>query len=364
MKLFLKILKSVAVGLLAVIVLIVCIILIARLVKSVKSKIKTDSGICENQYVKLGGIEQFIQIRGEDVNNQVIIFLHGGPGNTMTPTAYSYQLELESEYTFVNWDQRGSGRTYYKNPNLDVKTELSTEILVNDLNDLVDYINEKLNKDKVIIMGHSWGSLIGSEYIIQHPEKVSRYIGIGQVVSLKDGYVYSAKEAIKKANEAGDDSTEKRLKIATEVFENTSTLKEFDFNNFMKMQQYSMKYNSYEGEISTPKMLWRIITSPHLTLEDIKWFFKSSNPDNLIKLQEPLLQDCFFCLNLNDFGNKYEVPVNYITGECDVSTPAELLKPYYNNMEAPEKTLTIIPNTGHLPFIDNPKEFAKVLRGL
>ncbi|MGL5380242.1 alpha/beta fold hydrolase [Clostridium sp.] len=362
MKVLFKILKYIGLGLGVLIIVIISITLIKRLIKSSQIKINTVNGIDKGEYVNLGGIEQYVQIRGEDSSNPFVIFLHGGPGNTMTPTAFDYQRYLQSEYTFVNWDQRGCGRTYYNNEDLDVKTELSMDILLNDLDNLVDYIRNKFNKDKVIIMGHSWGALLGSKYILDHPEKVSNYIGVGQVVSLKDGYIYSADQAIIKANENGDKEIANKLQNVKNIFENTSKVEEFDFNNFVQMQQYTMKYNRYKGELSTFKMISTILTSPYLSIKDLQWFFKSNNPDTLLKLQEPLLQKCFFELGINDFGNKYEVPVNYITGEYDVSTPVGILEPYYNAVEAPEKSLTIIPNAGHLVFMENPEEFHIVFR--
>ncbi|MGL5676559.1 MAG: alpha/beta fold hydrolase [Cellulosilyticaceae bacterium] len=351
-------------GIMLVLTCILCIVLIRRCIKAEQIKIKTPNGIQEKVYVNLGGIEQYIQIRGEDKSNPVIIFLHGGPGNTISHLAYYYQPYLEANYTIVNWDQRGSGRTYYRNEDLDVKTQLSTEILLEDLDDLVDYTRETLGQEKVIIMGHSWGTLLGSKYVLAHPEKVESYIGIGQAVSLKEGYLYSSYEAIKKAEAQGDTKVAQALAEATERFANTHTLEDFDFNDFIKMQQYSMKYNAYDGAVSTFEMIDMLLTSPELSWEDIKWFFKTSDYSQVLAMQGPLVSDCFFGFNIYDIGSHYEVPVHYITGTCDVSTPADLTEAYYETVVAPHKSMTQVPDAGHLIFFDDPQGFSEVVKQL
>ena len=110
-------------------------------------------------------------------------------------------MPLEEDYTFVSWDQRGCGRTYYANPDMDMKTQLSKEILLKDLDDLVDYLRSRFNADKVILFGHPWGTELGSEYVQKHPEKVKAYLGVGQTVEGFGGYYLAAKEALRLANE-------------------------------------------------------------------------------------------------------------------------------------------------------------------
>ncbi len=95
--------------------LFVLIIVGFRVYHSLKSRISTENGIQESSYVEISGIEQYLQIRGKDVNNPVILWLHGGPGFPLTYLDYYYQTDLEADYTVVCWEQRGCGRTRYKN---------------------------------------------------------------------------------------------------------------------------------------------------------------------------------------------------------------------------------------------------------
>ena len=118
------------------------------------------------------------------MSNPVIIYLHGGPGSPDSAMTYKFTNELIDDYTVVCWDQRGCGRTYVKNKDIDEKNETVTfDQALSDLDVLTGYIKDRFGKDKIIIMGHSYGSILGSTYTYEHPENVAAYIGIGQFVN-------------------------------------------------------------------------------------------------------------------------------------------------------------------------------------
>ena len=150
-------------------------------------RILSPQGIDEKIYVNINGQEQYVFIRGMDVNNPIILNLHGGPANPDAFFTYEFAKEIIDEFTYVSWDQRGCGRTYYKNKRIDPQNESANfEQAIKDVDELVKYLCIRLKKDKVIIMGHSYGSLLGEHYVLKYPERVERYIGIGQSVSIKD----------------------------------------------------------------------------------------------------------------------------------------------------------------------------------
>lgn len=129
-------------------------------------------GVNEEGYVKISGIEQWVTIKGEDCRNPVILFVHGGPGNPMTPYANSPYRPWEKEFTFVNWDQRGAGQTYARNP-VDPETEehiLSVEGLAADGAEVAAFAARHLNARKLILFGGSWGSALGFDSI-RAPQK-------------------------------------------------------------------------------------------------------------------------------------------------------------------------------------------------
>ena len=141
------------------------------------------NGIDEAQYIMLGGQEQYILMRGENVNNPVIIYLHGGPSSPDGYVTYGFSDYLVDDYTVISWDQRGCGRTYIHNRNVDVNNDTASfEQALVDLDQLVDYARTRFHQDKVIILGHSYGTILGSVYSHKYPEKVDTYIGAAQVI--------------------------------------------------------------------------------------------------------------------------------------------------------------------------------------
>ena len=155
--------------------------------KKKRYKISTPNGVDEKTYVNINGQEQYVFIRGNDVNNSMILNLHGGPANPDAFFTYEFAKEIVDDFTYVSWDQRGCGRTYYKNKSTDPENKTADfEQAIEDVDALVNYLCDRFKKDKVFLMGHSYGSLLGVNYVSKHPEKVESYIGIGQSVSIAE----------------------------------------------------------------------------------------------------------------------------------------------------------------------------------
>jgi len=167
-----RILKGIGKGLGWVLLTACFVIMAGRNIKYFEHFRLIENGIDEEGYVALGGQHQYVTVRGMNRNNPVIIFLHGGPGAGLTCLNYIFSDPLTSEYTFVGWDQRGCGRTYLNNISVDPDNDTVTfDQLQKDLDELVDHAREKFGQDKVILMGHSWGTVVGSVYAQEHPEK-------------------------------------------------------------------------------------------------------------------------------------------------------------------------------------------------
>src|ERR1700744_3292143 len=75
-------------------------------------RIVSPRGIEELSAVNINGIPQYLGIRGKDTRNPILLFIHGGPASPELPFAYTFQAPLEDYFTVVEWDQRGTGKTY------------------------------------------------------------------------------------------------------------------------------------------------------------------------------------------------------------------------------------------------------------
>lgn len=348
------ILKWVGISVLALIIAAVLFVCIVRSVTYFSNHITTPNGVDEGIYVTLGGQEQYLLIRGENTENPVMIWLHGGPSSPDAFTNYTFQKHLVDEYTVVNWDQRGCGRTYYKNKDFDPHNETASfEQAQIDLDELIDYLTDRFNTDKVIIVGHSYGTMLGSKYTLTHPDKVAAYIGVGQFVDIESD-IYSYEDALDKAKAKGDDTT--TLEEAYRKYSQDMTL-----TNMMNLRGVVSKYHHAEKEANT---IWLGIASPYMGINDLRWFFKQTGDfGEYVELNQQLF-DYIMEADVRDYGLEYQVPVGFISGAEDWTTPVKYSEDYYNLISAPSKDITLIAGCGHSPHYDSPEEFSKVLEDM
>ena len=321
-----------------------------RFINAKKNHISQPNGIQENIYVEIGGIEQYLQIRGEDKDNPVILWLHGGPGFPLTYLSSYYQKDLEANYTIACWEQRGCGRTYYQNSE---NGELTIERLVADMDELVNYLCERFQRDKIIIMGQSWGTVLGMEYLNENPQKVAAYIGIGQVTDFKQGKIHAAQIAIQKSS----DKDTLLLENYIQSFQKTGCIDELNVKELEQMILLSLKYLKGSGELSPMKQMYIAVTSPEFSWNDLKWFLTASNSENIINCQQELVEYMYFDFNVEKVSDEYSMPICFIQGETDWITPTDMAKSYYDNISANSKKFVVIDNAGHTPFMDNPEQF-------
>src|SRR6266567_5166544 len=165
--------------------------------------ITAPNGIDEATYVEIGGIEQWITIRGEDRNNPVLLFLHGGPGDATNPWGYAAFRSWLKYFTVVQWDQRGSGRTFGRNGAASAST-ITVERMVQDGVELAELLSKRLQKDKIVLVGHSWGSILGVFMVKARPELFYAFVGTGQVADPTRNYAVAYAALVERASREGD----------------------------------------------------------------------------------------------------------------------------------------------------------------
>ncbi|MGB5698565.1 alpha/beta fold hydrolase, partial [Muriicola sp.] len=121
----------------------------------------------EKTFVELGGEEQYVEMTGASDQLPVLLFLHGGPGWPQTPHLRYFNADLTEEMILVSWDQAGCGLSYQRNPN---PKNLSIESLVSDAHELTLYLKKRFNKEKIVLLGFSYGSVIGLKLAEKYPE--------------------------------------------------------------------------------------------------------------------------------------------------------------------------------------------------
>lgn len=309
-------------------------------------KNKTNRLINIEEYVSINGINQYLFHSGTKYDNPVMVFLHGGPGSAESLFAHIFQEKWEEIFTVVHWDQRGTGKTLTKNPD----KYPTIDLMLKDLFEIIQYLKGKYKKQKVIILGHSWGSVLGSTFIKRYPEEVAYYIGVGQVVSMLEnervGYEKvkemilqaSDKKSLKKLEDIGDYPGDK--------FDNKAMKK------CGKIRGLQGKYNlAAKVDFSMVKGIFR---SPIFKLSDIPAMIKG------LRANEKII-DFLGAFDLMSESAEYKVPIYYILGGNDWQTPYVIAQKYFETINAPYKKFYLIPNAGHMTMLDQPKLFFDVL---
>ncbi len=330
-----------------------------RNINQFKHALRYQGGVYEQTYVRLTDQEEYIAIAGESVNNPVIISLHGGPSAPTTYIDYCWQDHLTDQYTVISWDERGCGRSYYHNAAVDPdNATLSFEAQLADLDALVDYACDRFGREQVIIMGHSYGSMLGSRYVLSHPDKVSAYIGIGQCVNERGyaGEIYSYEDALAIARTNGDDTTE--MEASYEKF-----IADMSLTNLLELRAKVEPY--HPQTVTTDVSTMAALTSPITGVDDMRWYMLEISTlmgntgfEQLIKAVDDELMD----FNALETADAYQMPVFLISGSCDWICPVGLVEEYIDTITAPRKEIFLMDGCGHSPQGQLPEEFCRAVK--
>jgi pimeloyl-ACP methyl ester carboxylesterase len=271
-------------------------------------------GINEGKYVTIGGIEQWVEIRGQNLENPVLLFVHGGAG-APSRAALPSLLSWEKNFTVVYWDQRGAGRTFAKTGK-DIAPTLSIDRMTQDGLEVAAYLRTRLHKDKIIVLGHSWGSILGIHMIKKRSDLFAAYIGTGQVGNMREGLKARRLYLLERARAAGD----------TEAVQKLESIAQPD-----QRRGYFQAINSLGGKYDDERPKMRRIYSPDFTLADVYYLYAG------MAFSRRVLSQAIGAADLPTYATQFDVPVFFFEGENDYVTPASSAKEYFDAIKAPHK---------------------------
>lgn len=298
------------------------------------------TGIEESMYVPLGGVGQWIQIRGDDRKNPVLLFLHGGPGVTLTPVS-SLLRPWEKYFTVVMWDQRDAGKTFVRNGAV---SEMSLPRVSLDGIELAQFLRRHLGKRKIILVGVSWGTMVGVRMVHDQPDLFSAYVGTGQVVSIPEKEPFDYAQTMERLVAAHDDEGVNELKAA-------GTPPYRSFHELMTERSLSDRTELPSERGILNKMLPIALVAPGWSLWDLYESLQSSNS------AEAATFDAEASYDARKLGPDFSVPFFVFNGAEDHITPADFARRYVDFIHAPVKEFVALKGLGHDAIIINPDLF-------
>lgn len=303
----------------------------------------SSTAIDETSFVSIGGIDQWISIKGENRDNPVLLVVHGGPGESQWPVADKY-VRWEKAFTVVLWDQRGAGHTYgrygAKTPNF------TLDRIARDGTEVAEYLCRTLEKKKIIVLGHSWGSIVATEMVQLRPELFAAYVGTGQVASWNAIVNMQFDLALAKLRNDGDAAAIKQLETTGRP-DPSDAKQAFSVNIWPVMAQadkawiQALRAQASELKARYPK-----------EFQDFEDGFKFS-AEHALPYQMKV--------DLPRTASKVDTAFFVIQGQDDVVTPTKAAVAYFHEVTAPNKKLLLIPDAGHFAFMTATDEFLAAL---
>lgn len=308
--------------------------------------ILTPKGISEAGFVKIGGIEQWVQIRGQNRENPVLLCVHGGPGGTWIPVTRLF-IPWEKDFTVVQWDQRGAGKTL-GSTGASIAETMSVDRMAQDGIEVAEYLRTHLHKDKVILLGHSWGSILGVYMVKRRPDLFYAFVGTGQASDLPRSMEMDYSLLLEQSKAANDQRTHQALmQIGPPPFDNPQKIRIF-FRSIDKYQPPSdqVAMEAMKQSLTSP--------APNYSLLDEINKFRGFISIPTLRLYNEMLST-----QLSSLGPDFEIPIFIFHGTDDPVTPVSLAVGFFKSINAPKKELVLLKGGGHFAVFSMGDRFLK-----
>jgi pimeloyl-ACP methyl ester carboxylesterase len=313
-------------------------------------RIGSPNGVDDALFVEIGGAPQWVTIRGQDRGNPVILVLHGGPGSAMAGLAPAF-VPWERDFTVVQWDQPGAGRTF-RAAGRTIAPDLTIDSMVADGIELTQWLRGRLGKDKIVLLGWSWGTILGVQMAKARPDLFVAYVGTGQVVAMEEGEALAYANVLARARERDAGAAISELvALGPPPY---AGLQEIATQRKWATQFETGR--SLEASFVLPQLF-----APRTQLADIYDLAAATAAAGQhfvgADMKGPMTQ-----IDLRKVGPDFALPVFVIQGTADDFTPAELSRAWLDSLSAPQKEFIPIENAGHFALTSHGEEFLQALR--
>jgi pimeloyl-ACP methyl ester carboxylesterase len=309
--------------------------------------IRSPAGIDEAQFISINGVDQWITIRGQDRSKPVVLVLHGGPGQAQSHLIQRMS-SMEKDFIVVQWDQRGAGKTLAKaggtvDPALDLATMVSDGLAV------TDHLRRRLRRDRIVLLGFSWGSRLGVEMAQAKPQAFSAYVGTGQQgvgsQAQLDAWIYG--HLLERAKAAADAKGLADL-IAVGA-------PPWDAKAGQAAYRASAPFRA--PDIPFAESARAALTAPNWELADAQALARGRGAYKGTQLEREIA-----AFEPSRFGLALDMPVIVIEGAEDLTTPAPFAEAWLRRLKAPRKAFVTIPDAGHQVLMTHNAAFTAALK--
>jgi proline iminopeptidase len=314
-------------------------------------RIVTPDGIQESFIATLGGAREYVSVRGAHRRNPILLFVHGGPAAPELPISWSFQRPWEDFFTVVEWDQRATGRSFELEDPKTIGATLTPDRYRDDAIALIELLRKRYGKEKIFLLGHSWGSALGLSVAIKRPDLLYAYVGMGQAIDFQQNEKASYAAVLEQARRAGNAQAVKELE----------TIAPYPPPGPLDLAKTAVerKWSVYFGGLAAGRKdgdfyfhLGRL--SPEYGEADRKAWDAGS--DFTMARMWPQLAHLSFA-----DVHKLRTPVILFLGRHDTTTPPEIAAAWLARLAAPHKALVWFDDSAHLPMIEEPGRMLQAL---
>ena len=316
----------------------------ARAIVADLGKVVTPNGVQETFEITLGGARQVVNVRGSDKGNPILLFVHGGPGAVEMPIAWTFQRPWEDFFTVVQWDQRGAGRSYPLNDPNTLAPTMTPERYRDDAIELIEALKARYGKRKVVLVGHSWGSIVGLSVALRRPDLLYAYVGMGQAIGFLEGERVGMNWTLAEARKRGDTEAVKAVEALAPYPESGP----FVIDKADGWRKYAISYGGLVANRPDAQFYFDVTKlSPEYTPADRKAWGQGSELS--VNTLWPRLRDVTF-----ENVRKIDVPTFFFLGRHDYVVPFPIAARWIDQVKAPKKATVWFENSGHLMMVEEP----------
>jgi pimeloyl-ACP methyl ester carboxylesterase len=308
-------------------------------------KVVSANGIDEAKAVEIGGIKQWIRVRGRDRRNPILLVIHGGPAAPDLPNSYLFERGWEDYFTVVEWDQRGAGKTFELNDPKAVEPTIRAERMIQDAEELTAYLRKTYDRKKIFVLGHSWGTFVGLSLAERRPEWLYAYIGAGQIIDFPAQERASYAWVLAAAKADGNTQAVKELEAIAPYPEANGAV---PFEKINTERKWSVHYGGLTQGWSSFDV-WENAEriSPDYSEADFKAIDAGSGLSFPRLLPEMVKADFTGVTQLG-------CPLLIFAGRHDYTTPNAPVRAWYDRVRAPHKQWVWFENSAHMMYLEEP----------